>query len=67
MKLKERVIIERIIFREDGRVEAIDIHDEKFGEAVFFSKGSRHFHGFYNKKSEIDPKSNLCEKQKKYE
>jgi hypothetical protein len=55
-KLKERVIIERIIYGEDGRVEAIDIHDEKFGEAVFFQNGSRHFHGYYNKKSEIDKK-----------
>jgi hypothetical protein len=56
MKLKERIIIERIIYREDGRVEAIDIHDEKFGEAILFDKGHRHFHGFYNKKSKIDSK-----------
>lgn len=43
-----RFTIERVGFTEDGRVAFIDMHDEKFGEAVFFGEGSRHYHGFLN-------------------
>ena len=43
-----RISIERIGFDADGRVSFIDLHDEKFGEAIFFGKGSRHFHGYLN-------------------
>jgi hypothetical protein len=43
-----RIAIERIGFRQDGRIDYIDMHDEKFGEAIFFGNGSRHPHGFLN-------------------
>ncbi len=50
-----RITIERYGVDKDGHLEYIDLHDEKFGEAVFFADGSRHRHGFnnqgvYNKK-----------------
>jgi hypothetical protein len=45
-----RLSIERIGYEADGRIAFIDMHDEKFGEAIFFSDGSRHYHGFYNDK-----------------
>ena len=34
---------------EEGHIEYIDLHDEKFGEAIFFQNPTRHKHGFYNK------------------
>lgn len=50
-----RLSIERYLLDENGHLSAIDIHDEKFGTAIFFSEGSEHRHGFnnggvYNKK-----------------
>jgi hypothetical protein len=45
-----RITIERIGFNNDGHVTFIDIHDEKFGEAIFFGDGARHYHGFHNEK-----------------
>lgn len=44
-----RITIERIGYEDDGRIAFLDIHDEKFGEAIFFSDGSHHYHGFLNK------------------
>lgn len=44
-----RLTIERWGEDEDGHITFIDLHDEKFGEAIFFSDGSRHKHGFMNK------------------
>jgi hypothetical protein len=54
----DRLIIERYGFDDDGHLAFIDLHDEKFGSAIFFSKGSEHRHGFlnqgvYNKKKWI--------------
>ena len=43
-----RLTIERYGFDKEGHIIYIDLHDEKFGEAVFFDKGTRHHHGFYN-------------------
>lgn len=43
-----RIVIERVGFRPDGRIDFLDLHDEKFGEAVFFGEGNRHYHGFFN-------------------
>lgn len=43
-----RISIERIGFDENGRIDYIDIHDEKFGTAVFLYKESEHYHGFLN-------------------
>ena len=45
MKKGQRVVIERIIFDEEGHVKAVDLHDEKFGEAIFFGEGHSHYHG----------------------
>lgn len=50
-----RIIIERYGLEDDGRISFIDLHDEKFGSAIFFQDGSHHRHGFrnqgvYNKK-----------------
>lgn len=44
-----RITIERMGFNEKGHLEFVDFHDEKFGEAIFFGVGSRHYHGFMNK------------------
>jgi hypothetical protein len=46
--MKERIIIERILFDEEGHVQAVDLHDEKFGEAIFCKKVDRHPYGKYN-------------------
>jgi hypothetical protein len=43
-----RISIERYGLDKDGHIEYIDLHDEKFGEAIFFTNGSRHSHGFFN-------------------
>jgi len=43
-----RISIERYLLDKKGHLSAIDLHDEKFGSAIFFSKGSEHRHGFYN-------------------
>jgi len=43
-----RLSIERIGYEADGRIAFIYVHDEKFGEAIFFSDGSRHYHGQLN-------------------
>lgn len=43
-----RITIERYGLEDDGRIAFIDLHDEKFGEAIFFADGSRHRHGFFN-------------------
>ena len=48
--MRERIIIERIIFDKEGHVKAVDLHDEKFGEAIFCQKTDRHSHGKYNYK-----------------
>lgn len=33
---------------DNGYITAIDIHDEKFGTAIFFQQGVGHYHGFLN-------------------
>jgi hypothetical protein len=43
-----RITIERILFDDKGHIVGLDIHDEKFGEAIFFMNGSSHYHGFMN-------------------
>ncbi len=43
-----RITIERVLTDNEGHITALDIHDEKFGEAIFFGKGSRHYHGQLN-------------------
>jgi len=43
-----RISIERYLLDKDGHLSAIDLHDEKFGSAIFFSEGSEHRHGFLN-------------------
>lgn len=43
-----RITIERYGLDEKGHLSFIDLHDEKFGEAIFFSEGSKHYHGFLN-------------------
>lgn len=43
-----RITIERVGFDDEGHIAYIDLHDEKFGEAIFFIKGDRHTHGFMN-------------------
>lgn len=48
IKKYPRLTIERYGFDEEGHIIYIDLHDEKFGEAIFFDKGNRHHHGFYN-------------------
>ena len=48
--MKERIIIERILFDKEGHVKAVDLHDEKFGEAIFCKAVERHQHGKYNYK-----------------
>ena len=53
-----RITIERYGLDDDGHIAFIDLHDEKFGSAIFFSEGSEHRHGFnnqgvYNKKKWI--------------
>jgi len=45
-----RLSIERYLMDANGHVTGVDLHDEKFGEAIFFNDGgSRHGHGFMNK------------------
>ena len=53
-----RLSIERYLLDEEGHITAIDLHDEKFGSAIFFHQGTEHRHGFlnegvYNKKKWI--------------
>ena len=53
-----RITIERYGIDDDGHIAYIDLHDEKFGSAIFFSEGGEHRHGFlnqgvYNKKKWI--------------
>jgi hypothetical protein len=53
-----RITIERYGLDDGGHIAYIDLHDEKFGSAIFFSEGSEHRHGFlnqgvYNKKKWI--------------
>ncbi len=43
-----RLSIDRYLMDEVGHITGLDIHDEKFGEAVFFQNGSAHYHGFRN-------------------
>jgi hypothetical protein len=43
-----RISIERVGIDNEGHITYIDLHDEKFGEAIFFGEGSRHYHGFFN-------------------
>lgn len=43
-----QITIERMGMDADGHITFIDLHDEKFGEAIFFGNGSRHHHGFMN-------------------
>ena len=43
-----RITIERIGYDDEGHITFIDLHDEKFGEAIFFGDGQRHYHGFLN-------------------
>ena len=43
-----RITIERYGLRNDGRIDYIDLHDEKYGDAIFFADGNHHSHGFLN-------------------
>lgn len=43
-----RLTIERYLTDEEGHITAIDLHDEKFGSAIFFQDGTEHRHGFRN-------------------
>ena len=43
-----RITIERYLLDKNGHLSAIDLHDEKFGSAIFFGEGSEHSHGFLN-------------------
>jgi hypothetical protein len=43
-----RLTIERYGMDDDGHITWVDLHDEKFGEAVFIKSASRHPHGFFN-------------------
>ena len=43
-----RITIERVLTDEEGHITAIDIHDEKFGDAMLLRKVTVHFHGFLN-------------------
>ena len=43
-----RITIERTLWDDEGHLVGIDLHDEKFGEAIFFEKGHTHHHGFLN-------------------
>jgi len=43
-----RLTIQRYLMDEEGHITGLDIHDEKFGEAIFFQDGSSHRHGFLN-------------------
>ena len=44
-----RLTIERYLMDDEEHITGIDMHDEKFGEAIFFNgNGSRHRHGFMN-------------------
>jgi len=47
---KDRIIIERFLFDDKGHISAIDLHDEKFGEAIFLENPYRHYHGKYGYK-----------------
>ena len=44
-----RISIERMGWDDKGHITFIDLHDEKFGEAIFFGQGDRHNHGFLNR------------------
>ena len=48
--MKDRIIIERILFDKYGRVEAVDLHDEEHGDAIFCRRTGIHKHGKYNYK-----------------
>jgi len=43
-----RITIESYGTDKNGHITFIDTHDEKFGEAIFFGEGTRHYHGFMN-------------------
>jgi len=44
-----RLSIERYLTDYEGHIIGVDLHDEKFGEAILFTgNGSRHLHGFMN-------------------
>lgn len=43
-----RLIIERYGLDDKNNITFIDIHDEATGRAIFFEKGSSHYHGFLN-------------------
>lgn len=45
---KNDIVIERIGFDDDGHVTFVDLHDERFGEAIFCEPTDRHYHGKYN-------------------
>jgi len=49
-----RLTIERYGFDKEGHIIYIDLHDEKFGEAIFFGEGERHKHGFMNNGKYVD-------------
>lgn len=51
-----RLTIERYGYDNDGHITFIDLHDEKFGTAIFFGEGSEHYHGFLNE-GQYDGKS----------
>jgi hypothetical protein len=53
MKDMKDVWIERLLMDKDGHVTGVDLHDEDKGEAIFFDKGSRHFHGRFNNQEKI--------------
>lgn len=43
-----RLTIERYLMDDEGHITGIDIHDEKFGEGIFFNSCNSHYHGFLN-------------------
>lgn len=42
------VWVERFLTDDDGHIVAVDLHDERFGEAIFCESTGRHYHGKYN-------------------
>ena len=52
----EGLKIERIICGDNNHITAVDLHDERFGEAIFCKAVDRHFHGFYKSKGKTTTK-----------
>lgn len=45
---KTNVWVERYLTDDEGHIVAVDLHDERFGEAIFCEPTDRHYHGKYN-------------------